>query len=265
MTRITPRVSPLHTISIAYQSPQETLQGTPTTLPTSEPTAGNEQVKYTIASGDLPTFSGCLPVLPVYCAIVYAAGKAITAATISWRMKRNGTSVATGTQAVGANTFYTVSAFFEGPSGVGLVAGDILTVSLWSNQTDSNWDYNAYMAHCTRLQPSQNRFKQTLCNVTYIIATTPTVLVSGVPSAVTTSGMLVMHTSYGYNSLSAGTYVYPTITMYTGAYLFRLYNEDYLTYANTAIVNTHATYRPYYTRDALPTSISFRYLYAVTV
>lgn len=263
MTRITPRVSPLHTISITYQSPQETLQGTPTTLPTSEPTAGNEQVKYTVASGDLPTFSGCQPVLLDYCAIVYAAGKAITAATISWRMKKNGTNVATGSQAVAANTFYTVSAFFEGASGVGLQVGDVLTVSLWSNQADSNWDYNAYQVHCTRLQPSQNRMKQTLCNVTYINASIA--LASGNPSANATGSVLIFSSSYGYNGLNNGTYVYPSITMYSQAYLFRLLYEDYVTYANTAIVNTHATYRPYYVRDYLPTSISFRYLYAITI
>lgn len=266
MTRLTPRVSPLHLLSITYQSPQETLAGSPTTLPTTEPTAGNEQVRYTIASGDLPTFSA-VPATFVYAAFVIAAGKAVTAATISWRMKKNGTSVATGTQAVAANTFYTVSAFFQGASGVGLVAGDVLAISLWSDQTDSNWDYKAYQVHCSRVQPSTNHFKQTLCNVTYVIAAAFPTLLLGNPSMVGSAGsVLQFSSSYGYNGLGLGTSTYPSMTMAASYFLFRAYYDDYYsTSVNKALVNTHATYRPYFYREYLPASISWRYLYATTV
>ena len=74
----------------------------------------------------------------------------MTAATISWRMKKNGTSLASSSISVGANTYYTLNCFFNT-----FVVGDVLTVSLWSNKTDSNWDYNAYQVQPSRITPDE--------------------------------------------------------------------------------------------------------------
>jgi hypothetical protein len=239
------------------QAAQETLQGTPTTLPTSEPGAGSEQVSYTVVSGDLPTFSGSVPIAQTWIADVIAAGKAVTAATISWRMKKNGSNVATGTQAVAANTFYTVNAYF-----VGVAVGDVLTISLWSNQTDSNWDYNAYQIHYDRLIP-ENPNKLYVYNLTYTLftpnANLPT-LVKGNPASTGTqypnfnvgnSGFAVpISSSQNVGALLVSS-IYGLVRMYYGEQAG----------VNTAIVNTSATYRPYYYQDYhWVSTIGWRYL-----
>lgn len=259
MTKITPRLSPLHVLNITYQSPQETLQGTPTTLPTSEPTAGNEQVSYTVASGDLPTFSGSTPVSKIWIAAVYAAGKTATAATISWRMKRNGTNVATGSTAVAANTYYTLSSFFSGTLMVGIAVGDVLTISLWSNQADSNWDYNAYQIQPSRAIVSNVTFKQTLCQVAFTLSLMTLSL--GNPSVQATSNVYfrIGTTSSPYGAVS-GSQTVNSYTMLTGCGVFIIGQGDQSN-SNGGAINVSATYRPYYLQSRIPTSISWRYLY----
>jgi len=106
LTKKTPELSCLKTLTITLQAAQETLQGSPTALPTSEPGAGNEQISYTVGSGDLPTFS-IQPSAKKWVAIVFGSGKFVTAGTLYYRMKKNGSSVATSSSAVAANTFYT--------------------------------------------------------------------------------------------------------------------------------------------------------------
>ena len=229
------------------QSPQETLQGTPTTLPTTEPSAGNEQVKYTVASGDLPTFSISVK-SNIWIALVYAAGKAVTAATISWRMKKNGTSLASSSISVGANTYYTLNCFFNT-----FVVGDVLTVSLWSNKTDSNWDYNAYQVQPSRITPDET-------NIVFLSFGSPgsfPTLASG-NSHADYSGASVFYINGTLNaSITSATTI--NLVQLSTYGLFQTYEGDDVV-VNNATGTTSATYRPYYIFNTFPTSITFRYL-----
>jgi hypothetical protein len=159
MTKLTPLASSLKTLTITLQSPQETLQQTPTTLPTSEPSAGNEQISYTVQSSDLPTFN-VSPSSKVWVAYVYAGGKFVTAGTLYYRRKKNCASVTNGSGAVSANLYYTrLFCFYN------LQIGDVLKISLWSNKSDSNWDYNAYFVYPTRICMSSR--VRAMLDVTY--------------------------------------------------------------------------------------------------
>ena len=123
MGTVTPLLTSRKILNITYQTPQETLLGTPETLPTTEP--ATPQISYTVTSGDLPTFN--MPLFKkIWVALLYGAGKAVTAATIYWRMKKNGASVATGSGSVAANTFYTWSCGFYD-----VAVGDVLELALW--------------------------------------------------------------------------------------------------------------------------------------
>lgn len=133
------------TFTITFASPRENLQETPTTLPTSEPET--PQVSYTVQSSDMPTLNP-RPYSCKYIAVVYAAGKFVTAGTLYWRMKKNGSSVRTGSSSISANNYYTVNAFF-----FDVDVGDVLEIALWSDQTDSDWDYDAIFVYVTRFQP----------------------------------------------------------------------------------------------------------------
>jgi hypothetical protein len=246
MARLTPPYTSLKTLNITYQAAQETLLGTPETLPTTEP--ATPQISYTVAAGDLPTFN-LLPYQKKHIAILIGAGKAVTAATISYRMKKNGGSVESGSSSVPANYFYTRACFFYD-----VAVGDVLELALWSNQTDSNWDYTAFHIQASRL---------ILLNKPRMLAPCNFAAVSGFPiltlgnPATSSLGMKVYHIDKQFaTDLSIATvfdFMYPKNTYG----LFRLNNGDYNS-ANSSICLTSATYRPNYYRNYCPTQMIMR-------
>jgi hypothetical protein len=246
MTRLTPTLTSLKTLNITYPTPQETLLSTPQTLPTTEP--ATPQISYTVAAGDFPTFNP-----PVYMkkhiALLYAGGKAVTAATISWRMKKNGLSVATGTINVAANTFYTLSAFF----GVDIVAGDVLEIALWSNQTDSNWDYKAYQIQATRVLPTNK--PRYLTKVSFTVGAAPA-LTLGNPSVGLTQSLKIWYSDIIFAAAAASF----SVDAVYGGNNYGIYRLGYADsdYANTGAALTDATYRPRYYRNYVITQIVYR-------
>lgn len=145
MTRLTPIFGSRKTLNVTYATPRETLLGTPETLPTSEP--ANPQIAYTVQESDLPTFD-IKPYSTIYLGRLLAGGQCVTAATISWRMTKNGANVATSVLSVSANYYYVVDACF-----LDVKVGDVLGLKLWSNQSDSNWDRSAIAIHPSRIYP----------------------------------------------------------------------------------------------------------------
>jgi hypothetical protein len=140
-----------HTLNITYPSPQETLQGTPTVLPTSEPASAT--FSYTVAAGDLPTFDGA-PYSIKYAPLLFAGGKntdASNARSLCYRIKKNGVSIATATNiSVTANQYWTLIIFHANL--LGIVAGDTIEVFLWQITANAlNWDYQSYSVNFSRL------------------------------------------------------------------------------------------------------------------
>jgi hypothetical protein len=251
MTRVREWQGSLKALTTTIQSPSENLQGTPTTLPTSEP--GTPQISYTVASGDLPTFS-MGHYSQVWIAVLVAAGKAVTAATINWRMKKNGSSVNTNSFSVAANTYYTINAFFYDIS-----VGDVLAIALWSNKTDSNWDYNAYQVRPTRIILKSTLPVYVPFNIVTMV-THPT-LVQGNPGVQAAYGMYLYHedsfTLYK-NTSAAVTFasLHPA-----GTYgFFRCYALGDMGNPNNAATSTSATYRPYYQTEYIPVVVTMREL-----
>jgi hypothetical protein len=245
MTRLSPLFTSLKTLNITYQTPQETLLGTPQTLPTSEPTT--PQISYTVAQSDLPTFN-MSPYQKKWVAIVIGAGKAVTAATIYYRMKKNGASVATGSSSVSANYYYTRECFFYDVD-----VGDILELALWSNQTDSNWDYKAYQIQVSRLIPLNKPRLLSPCN--FAALTTHPALTLGTPSF-TYYSLYPYHDDIELPSISAPTsydFLYAK-----GTYgMFRIFWGDYSS-SDYSTSRTSTTYRPYYYCNYVPTQITMR-------
>jgi hypothetical protein len=230
------------------ETPQETLQGSPTTLPTTEPGSGSEQVSYTVQTADLPTFSFAVK-SQVWLAILFGAGKVATAATISYRMQKNGASVATGTKSVSLNQYYTIGCYFYN-----VAVADVLTISLWSTQTDSNWDYNAYQIHPSRIIPfNSNLFPYTVNTVgLHPILTVIT------PSTYTTVLAKFCVISNTYVIAFSTSISIPLIQVDPTYGLFETGYGD-ATYPNGAGTMSSATLR-YFQLNYIPTSISFRNL-----
>jgi hypothetical protein len=245
MTRLNPAFTSLKTLNITYQTPQETLLDTPVTLPTSEPTT--PQIGYTVAEADLPIFN-LSPYQKKYVAIVIGAGKAVTAATIYWRMKKNGASVNTGSSSVSANNYYTVNAFFYD-----VAVGDVLELALWSSVSDSNWDYKAYQIQVSRVILLNKPRLLSPCN--FAALTIHPALTLGTPSF-TNYSVYPYHCDTNLLSITAATsydFLYPKDTYG----MFRIYFGDY-TSSNSSTVRTSTTYRPYCYRNYVPTQIIMR-------
>jgi len=244
MGRLTPLVTSLKTLNITYQTPQETLLGTPETLPTSEP--GTPQIGYTVASDGLPSFD-LPPYQKKFVAVLIGAGKFVTAGTVYYRMKKNGASVATGSNSVSANYYYTWNCYFYD-----VAVGDVLELALWSNQTDSNWDYKAFQIQVSRLIPFNKPRLLMPCN--FAALGTQPALTLGNPT-VTYSSLNPYHCDLPLPSITAAN-LYGVL--YPNLYgMFRIGFGD-SSYPNTATVLTSSTYRPRYYRNWVPTQIIVR-------
>ena len=246
MGRISPLLTSRKILNISYATPQETLLATPVTLPTAEP--ATPQISYTVATADLPTFN-----MPLYqkkwVAMIYGSGKTVTQPTLSYNMKKNGASVSTGSGLVGAGYYYVRNCFFYD-----VAVGDVLELALWSDQTDTNWDYKAYQIQATRLILLNKPRLLLPCNFASL-AKHPT-----------------LTAPYAYPYYTGNVYPYhldkllpyfSVATLYESLYpkdtygLFRLYCGDYYL-PNSSIVAASLTWHPYYYNNYVPTQLIMR-------
>lgn len=178
-----------HTLNITYPTPQETLAGSPTLLPTSEPASAT--FSYTVAAGDLPTFDG-VPTNTYYLALVYAGGKNTDASnnrTLCYRIKKNGTSIYTSTSlTVTANLNWTLSIYGANLNPV--TVGDVFEVYLWQVTTNAlNWDYNAFCVDVSRIQVDS--IGKLIANAVYTYTQRPSLTLGSTPTPYTTQGVTV--------------------------------------------------------------------------
>jgi hypothetical protein len=233
-------------VTVTIQSPQQTL-GTAETLPTSEP--ATPQISYTVADGDLPVFD-VAPHSKKWVAMVVGAGKFVTAGTLSWRMKKNGASVSTSTSSISANYYYTLQAWFHD-----VAICNVLELALWSNKTDSNWDYKAYQVVVTRVLPKRAAPLLMPFNITSLAAH-PDLTNVGNPAVFSTNGVIVYHDDTLYTEYTA-TQSFRSLHLGTSYGFYRLYRGD-SNYLNSANCLTSSTYRPYYARQYVPVGFVFR-------
>ena len=150
-------VGPKQTFTITRPAPTEH-SGLTTVLPTSEP--GTSQISQTVASGDLYLPAGLVsPYLAVILAQVLNNDG--SSRTVSWRMVKNGSSVATGSGSVSASNRGAIQAYFSptnpsgDTSGTGVVAGDVLELRLWAaSSTNVQLVYWTYYLLDTRTKVS---------------------------------------------------------------------------------------------------------------
>jgi len=241
-------------ITIELPSAVENLQSTPTSLPTSEPT--ESQISITLAEADLPVVKlNDSPNIPTitYIALVYAGGKNTDTAsqTVYWRMLKNGSSLSNGSFSVSADYYWTISAgFFD------VNAGDTIELRLWASSSAVNWDYDAHTCQVSRLFPYASGISKVLWVQTKDIVEHPT-LSSGNPYTLSYSYYFV-NPRTGSSLREVGTGEYEQIEWWKD-HVFRVYLGDY-SYQNNAMYRTSSTYRPYYSRNNLPTKILIREL-----
>jgi hypothetical protein len=243
-------VGPLKTINFSYPTPRDLLLGTPTTLPTTEPASA--QVGYTVQNSDLTTITPT-PISVKWVAGIITAGKCVTSGVISWRALKNGVSIATGsTASITANNFYTETHW----RWYDIQVGDLLEVKLWSSVSDSNYDYQALYIYPTQLVNSP--INTIMKDVTYMTVIPPSVP-SGNGNATNTAGLNILPTSSSntsaYNiSFTGTTNTFPALGQTTHGF-FRMNSGDVNL---TTYHQVHATLRPQYQKNYVPSSITYR-------
>jgi hypothetical protein len=163
-------------------------------------------------------------------------------------MKKNGSSVANGTVNVSANNFYTLTCAF-----LNVAVNDVLEIALWSNQSDSSWDYKAYQVQVSRIIVWEKL--RVIKPFTVSNSLLPW-LTLGNPNAFANRGLYPQHLDISF----AGVTDSGTIELLKAGNtygMFRLGQGDN-TYADTAQSITHTTIRPYYARNYAPTVIKIR-------
>lgn len=128
--------------------------GLTTVLPTTEP--GTSQISVTVASGDFYLPAGLeAPYVGVLLAQVL--NNDASSRTVSWRIRKNGTSVANGSTSTSASARFRIQGYFSptavsGDSqGVGVLAGDVLELRLWAaSSTNVQLVYWTYWLQDTR-------------------------------------------------------------------------------------------------------------------
>lgn len=260
-------------IILNTQPPVENLLGSPITLPTSEPSTG--QWTYTIQQTDFPTLPQGAS-FNRYAPILYFSGKTVTANTISYRVLYNGSSVVTGTtSSITANYYWTISIVNSAMAAVGggkPAVGDTIEVRLWSSQSDTQYLYNAF-----QIIPSRPIVTKTLVlKDLWFSGDCSQLLTLGNPVAASVSSWSVaipyftgtMNSPTPPSSVNSGNSIsslgssndlrisyFPMDNPTNG--LGGAYFGDY-GLATSVTLNTHTSYYPYYQRNRVPASISFR-------
>lgn len=220
------------------------------TLPTSEP--ATPQISYTVQLSDLAVFTGNMPRSVVHVPFLFATGKiGATSTVIFFRVLVNGVSQAQGGSInIGAGLYYTLNQMRYIPVNV----GDVITYSLWSNQTDTTFNYHAFTTCPTRMQLTKPG--TVLSNVTFNTVAFPTLTQAPAPIALSTQQNFLPFPAQGVSapiSLGATTFgaIVQDSTYYMGRSNFGDSNNNYN-------LGTHATNQTNYPKNIIPTTISFR-------
>lgn len=247
-------VGTLKTFNITMATPNETLlaSGSEIALPTAEPAGGAAgSVQITVQASDLPTIDPT-PYSTKSTAFLILSGKNTTAGalTISYSVYKNGVSVATTTQSVAANNFWTHThyRFYD------VVPGDILEGRVWCATAGLNLDYYALVVYPTRMDLTKSATVQDL-NCTVVLPT----LTKGTPGASVTG----LWNIYPSNVTNAGVGLqvfanFPSLCIRSDLNGFatgRPTNGDVQVSSNVAV---HATNHPSFARNYYPSVISFR-------
>ena len=231
----------LKDIQVTFPTPDETLLGTPETLPTSEP--GTPQTSYTLAAANLPSFSE-MSFYKKFIGVVVFGGRYPTGGVLYWRMKKNGASVNTGSFVPASGNYFTGNAFFWDVD-----VGDVLEIAMWSSVTDSVWDYKAVYGTVTRIIPFNRERVLYPCDFASIKRNYPTLTLGSPYVATTASSIYPYHCGFGLPSIGSENLfwsLYPILPYGT----YRINLGDYH-YSNSLSYGLNNSYRPYYRRTFL--------------
>lgn len=229
------------------------------TLPTTKPTTPS--FSFTIDSTMLPTSTANInyKISPFY--VAFGQNNSGAAATVTYDVHRNGTSISTGTSSSIANlSYYTISAFKNNYSFT-FVQGDLIEVFIYANVTGVSFTAWGAMMLTDNLD-IPNAYDKPLVNLTYNIQNIAFLFnwdslgITTNPSTAWNGGYIVP-TSLNSNATISpplGNYVLP----YYGVASMNTIKFGSTQTLATIGINTHTNYYPFVQVGKYPASISYR-------
>jgi hypothetical protein len=231
-------------INVTHKAPVETLQATPTALPTAKP--ATPQKSWTVASTDLPTCDVAPDKIQFQAFIVVAGKNTDTVAqTVYVDVHVNGTLRVSGSASIPADYYWTANIF------VGDVKiGDVIDVYVWASATTVNWDYDAYQIQVMNIVPKSGLILTCAFNTTAFNLTSGNPLIQGTAYHYVVNLDLVAVVS----NASSGS----VSMLYAGNQFILTYLVGYA-YRNFIGFLTDSTYRPRYYRQAVVLTVEVVY------
>jgi hypothetical protein len=243
------QVGSLKTFILTPSTPRETLLTTPLTLPTTEPVTG--QISWTIQDTDLPILNFIANMK--YNASFICGGKVgVTAATISYRILKNASSVVQTTGASATAAQYWCHSHWRATD---VKVGDTFEIRYWASQSDVNLDFYGLIVYPT--QPDILKSGIILKDLSFSNLATPSFVSANVVVS-NTQGFQIFIWSSSSNSTGVTTATsFYAINLRNGSPIYKLAYGigENSGEATQQVVN--ATQRQY-TRQIFPSSISFR-------
>lgn len=242
----------LKTFTMNQPNPRETLSGSPTSLPTTNPTNSGAQVSFTIQQSDLPTMAPDVA-SKQYCALVIVGGKNADAATqtVNSQIYQNGTSKGTASSSVTTNTFWTHNLYFTNNVNV----GDTINVSLWATSVNVNYDYICLMVIMTKILYVPRQSIMTNFSVVTASDVHPTL---GTPQASSSAPYNIYLTPSALGNTTVGMSGNGNLdTLKAVNTTFNLV-ASYFDTQQSNFTSTNATNRPQYRTIYYPKTVSFR-------
>lgn len=247
---INPTVGQLKTWSCTLASPQETREGTPIALPTTE---GTPQADYTLAGSDFYTETGhsLYDVTPMAAIIASGQNTSGSSQTVYWKSFKGAVEVSNGSFSCGAGDYWTVHCFFAD-----VATSDVYKVAVWASSADVNRNFKGLAVYPSRHKPEDDLMMKDV-DITVDYVPNWSIGAPAIPSY--DSGYLYQIADNAVTGNWQGFFTGATTLdqMYSAGYIYRSKWSDFY-YADDGQEFTHATGNPRFYYERNPLTITWR-------
>lgn len=255
MSKLNNTAGHLETVTLTYPTPTESYNASGTLVPMTEPATG--QVIYTMQNSDVPKFSDARARC-TWIMVLVLGGKNNTAATrtLSMRILKNGVSVATPTQTMSTNYYWTGTYYL-----FDVKEGDTIEVRFWCTTDAVSLDlrYNTFF-----LRPTRFRFGE--LDELLLDFVCPSYSLVALTGGLLPYYSITVESAYMYHIPSTGTSTSSDLVSLSSTDSFPVamhhptYGIGFVQYGDrstTGETNTSATRMPYYPK--LQNRMAFRF------
>lgn len=251
----------LKTFNFTYPTPYESYHSTPLSVPNVASLPGTPIESYTIKSTDFPTISPGFNSVH-FTGILIVAGKNTdtTAKTVNYQINKNGSSVLASSFSSTNGQFYTQTIY----KFMDIAVNDVIDIYLYcSSSALINYDYMAFFIVPTQIFLTKGNI---IKDTSFTIAASATLSATGTTPTVANTANWYVYPSSNISATSYALQMSANVTGLTFNPQITSYGFGRAQYGDLSgpgngiynVLNQHATNRPLYNRDYVPTQITFR-------